>query len=84
MTSLIAETNKKMQMRFKREHKYKLEKYEERLYKEVIYDARPNLDTEEVRVLGNPLKKSHTPSKIRYLNETALEAQKIARWPIHP
>ena len=40
LSQLIADTNKKMQMRFKREHVYKLEKYEERLYKEVIYDTR--------------------------------------------
>lgn len=42
LTQLIADTNKKMQMRFKREHTYTLEKYEERLYKEVIYDTRPD------------------------------------------
>jgi len=40
LSQVIAETNRKMQMRFKREHTYTLEKYEERLYKEVIYDTR--------------------------------------------
>jgi hypothetical protein len=84
LTQLIAETNKKMQMRFKREHEYKLEKYEERLYKEVIYDTRPQVDPEGEKVLGNPLKKARMPTKIRNVNETAQEALKIARWPIHP
>lgn len=27
-------------MKFKREHKYDLKQYEERLYKEVVYDTR--------------------------------------------
>ena len=56
---MIADTNKKMQMRFKREHTYTLEKYEERLYKEVIYDTRPDQATDQVKVLINPLKKAN-------------------------
>lgn len=48
LTDLISDTNRKLQMRFKREHSYKVEKYEERLYKEVVYDARPDTDPEEV------------------------------------
>jgi hypothetical protein len=84
LTAIIADTNKKMSMRFKREHTYKLEKFEERLYKEVIYDTRPDLATDEVKVLANPLKKAKYPSKIRNMAEAALEGQKIARWPIHP
>lgn len=71
-------------MKFKREHQYTLERYEERLYKEVIYDARPNMEMDEVFVLHNPLKKAKIPSKIRNMNEAAQEGQKIARWPIHP
>lgn len=63
-----------MQMRFKREHTYNLEKYEERLYKEVIYDTRPNTDMNEERILGNPLKKASAPSRIRNMTEAALEA----------
>ena len=31
-------------MSFKREHKYKLKIYEEQLYKEVMYDARPGYE----------------------------------------
>ena len=41
LSSLIDKTNRKLQMSFKREHKYQLEVYEERLYKEVMFDARP-------------------------------------------
>ena len=56
-------------MRFKREHQYNLEKYEERLYKEVIYDTRPDLANDEVKVLSNPLKKARLPTKIRNMAE---------------
>lgn len=73
-----------MQMRFKREHQYTLEKYEERLYKEVIYDARPNMDLDEVKVLANPLKKAKVPTKIRNIDEAAKAGLKAAHWPIHP
>jgi len=84
LTSLIADTNKKMQMRFKREHTYTLEKYEERLYKEVIYDTRPDQYAEEIQVNVNTLKKAKLPTRIRNMSEIALEGQKLARWPIHP
>lgn len=40
MTSLIDQTNRKLKLKFKREHKYDLKQYEERLYKEVVYDTR--------------------------------------------
>jgi hypothetical protein len=40
LQELIMDTNKKIQMRFKREHVYNLEKYEEQLYKEVVFDLR--------------------------------------------
>ncbi len=84
LSQLIADTNKKMQMRFKREHNYKLEKYEERLYKEVIYDTRADQYAEEIKVNVNTLKKAKMPSRIRNMTEAAIEGQKIARWPIHP
>ena len=42
LANLIGETNKKLQMSFKREHKYDLKIYEEQLYKEVMFDARPS------------------------------------------
>ena len=41
MTELIDKTNRQLQMKYKREHKYELQQHEERLYKEVIYDTRP-------------------------------------------
>jgi hypothetical protein len=84
LTSLIADTNRKMQMRYKREHTYRLEKYEERLYKEVVYDTRPDIQNDEVKVLQNSLKKAKVPTKIRNFAETAKEGLKMARWPIHP
>jgi len=71
-------------MRYKREHTYKLEKYEERLYKEVVYDTRPDIQNDEVKVLQNSLKKAKVPTKIRNFAETAKEGLKMARWPIHP
>ena len=42
LSKLIEEANKKTQMRFKREHRYDLKPYEEQIYKEVVFDARPN------------------------------------------
>jgi len=55
-------------MKYKREHEYKIEKYEERLYKEVIYDLRPEVEGFDETVMINPLKKAKHPSKIRNLN----------------
>lgn len=60
-------------MRFKREHTYKLEKFEERLYKDVIYDTRPDINNDEIRVFANPLKKAKYPSRIRNMHEAAME-----------
>ena len=56
-------------MKFKREHKYKLEKYEEKLYKEVMYDLRTDKEVEEDINQINPLKKARIPTKIRNMNE---------------
>lgn len=41
LSKLIGDTNKQLQMKFKREHKYGIEIYEEQIYKEVVYDMRP-------------------------------------------
>jgi len=57
LSNLIGETNKKLQLSFKREHKYNLKIYEEQLYKEVMYDARPSYEQEETMKFGNKLKK---------------------------
>lgn len=41
LSELIEQTNAKLRMKYKREHYYDLELYEEQLYKEVVFDARP-------------------------------------------
>lgn len=57
LNKLINDTNKKLQMKFKREHKYELLKHEEQLYKEVMYDMRPEKAENDEIVSMNPLKK---------------------------
>ena len=42
LTRSIDKTNRKLAMRYKREHKYQVQMYEEQLYKEVVYDTRIN------------------------------------------
>ena len=54
------------------------------MYKEVVYDTRPDTPYDEIKVHANPLKKAKLPTKIRNMNEAAKEGQKLARWPIHP
>ena len=45
-------------MKYKREHKYEMKRYEEQLYKEVVYDTRTDAtEVEEYRFM-NPLKKA--------------------------
>ena len=60
MSELIDQTNRKLRMRYKREHNYNLEHYEERLYKEVVYDTRTSqiATRQEEHRFGNPLKKT--------------------------
>lgn len=65
-------------MKFKREHKYTIEKYEEQLYKEVLYDLRPGLIGDDDFKITNPLKKAKYPSKIRNIEETSMEALNMA------
>jgi hypothetical protein len=62
-------------MKFKREHVYKLEKYEERLYKEVAYDLRPHNTGDSDYFIINPLKKARIPSTIRNVHEFSEIAQ---------
>lgn len=84
MTRLIDQTNRKLQMKYKREHKYELQQHEERLYKEVIYDTRP-LDEptyEEEHKFMNPLKRANKGgTRIRNLNEVSAKAQQLAVAP---
>jgi len=57
-------------MKFKREHKYsQLETYEEKLYKEVIYDMRPISSELEVHNSINPLKKVKARTHIRNVKD---------------
>ena len=44
-------------MKFKREHKYNVEMYEEKLYKEVVFDTRVDASEQEEYRFMNPLKK---------------------------
>ena len=44
-------------MDFKREHKYDVEMYEEKLYKEVVFDTRVDASEQEEHRFMNPLKK---------------------------
>jgi len=64
-------------MSFKREHKYQLEIYEERLYKEVMFDARPaHAHGEELRH-GNLLKKARAANMIRNMHEKYDEVKEM-------
>jgi hypothetical protein len=77
MTHLIDQTNRKLQLKYKREHKYELQQHEERLYKEVIYDTRPqNMPRyEEEHRFMNPLKRANKGgTRIRNLNEVSAKA----------
>jgi hypothetical protein len=44
LSELIGQTNTKLQMSFKREHKYQLKMHEEQLYKEVMFDPRTSFE----------------------------------------
>ena len=73
-------------MKFKREHTYELKQYEERLYKEVVYDTRKaNTPTEEEEFkFMNPLKRANKGgTRIRNINELAQKAQEIAVAPTY-
>mgnify|MGYP000509949047 CR=1 FL=1 len=73
LTRSIDKTNRKLSMKFKREHKYEVKMHEERLYKEVVYDTRVNASEVEEKLIMNPLKKARRggSGRIRNLVETA-------------
>ena len=74
MTKLIDKTNRALKMKIKREHTYELKQYEERLYKEVIYDTRKaNTPTEEEEFkFMNPLKRANKGgTRVRNINQLA-------------
>jgi hypothetical protein len=83
LSSLIEDTNRKLQMPFKREHNYSLQPFEEQLYKEVMFDARPtNLIQEEYR-LFNKHKKVTSNTLIRNLDTFHKEAKRDIPFPNH-
>ena len=65
LSNLIKKTNKSLEQNFKREHKYDLKIYEEMLYKEVLYDARPNQGNAEETRHNNKLKKARASGFLR-------------------
>jgi hypothetical protein len=64
-------------MSFKREHKYDLKIYEEQLYKEVMFDARPNTDITEEYRRNNTLKKAKYSGSIRNMTKDYDEVKKV-------
>lgn len=70
-------------MSFKREHQYSLKIYEEQLYKEVMFDARPTTDITEEYRRNNTLKKAKYSGAIRNLNKDYEEVKKIITYPFH-
>ena len=58
LTRSIDKTNRQLAMKFKREHKYDLNIYDEQLYKEVVYDTRVKATEIESHRYTNPLKKA--------------------------
>jgi hypothetical protein len=56
-------------MSFKREHKYNLKIYEEQLYKEVMFDARPDLEQTEETRWNNKLKKAKASGATRNISK---------------
>lgn len=80
----IDKTNRKLMMKFKREHKYEVAKHEEQLYKEVVYDTRIDASEAEEQRFMNPLKKARRGSgSIRNLDEAQKEAMQIVSAPLH-
>ena len=83
LSNLIDKTNRKLQLSFKREHQYNLEMFEEQLYKEVMYDARPKHLIHEDINYTPLLKKVKKPGAIRNMPEHHAEVEKIIQWPVH-
>ena len=84
ITKAIDKANRDLQMKFKREHKYNVEMYEEQLYKEVVYDTRVDASEAEEFKYMNPLKKARKGgARIRNLQEESKEAQDAIQAPTH-
>lgn len=70
-------------MNFKREHSYKLKPFEEQLYKEVMYDARPSHMINEQVTHLNQLKRVRSKSLVRNLTAFHEEAKEQILYPRH-
>jgi hypothetical protein len=84
LSGLIAETNNKLRMSFKREHTYKLKMHEEQLYKEVMFDPRDRFEHQEEVRMENLMRKVKNPGVIRNFAETHEEGMKFVPFPVHP
>ena len=84
LTRSIDKTNRALSMKFKREHKYQTEIYEEQLYKEVVYDTRVDATEKEEFRFMNPLKKARPGGGgNRNLAEAAKLGAELAQSPLH-
>ena len=83
LSTLIAKTNKRLQLQFKREHKYELELHEEQLYKEVMFDARPSYLQLDHHTQKNQLKKARAGNAMRNVHQESEQMKKIIEWPEH-
>ena len=64
LTNLIGHTNKELNMKYRREHKYELTDTQENLYKEVVFETSKIKMRETIRKPFNPLRKQHS-QKVR-------------------
>ena len=72
-------------MRFKREHRYDMKPYEEQVYKEVVFDARPSSMQMEHTRQRNMLRKGRSSKSgaglYRNLSENLPKLMESAKWP---
>ena len=84
LTRPIDKANRQLAMKFKREHKYDLQIYDEQLYKEVIYDTRKNATEVESYRYTNPLKKARKGGgQIRNMHKHMEELEDLMIAPMH-
>ena len=81
LTNIIGDTNRKLQMKYKREHTYQLELGQEQLYKEVMFDPRSKHSQYEEYRLNNPLRKVKNPRSIRNFTKTHERAKEVVEYP---
>ena len=84
LTRSIDKANRQLAMKFKREHKYDMQIYDEQLYKEVVYDTRTNATEAESFRYTNPLKKARKGGgQIRNIQQYMQEMEEFMVAPIH-